>query len=532
MNKQFESIIDFDITYDAEYMAEHNPIPFELEQQMDNLYKLAYKGKKAGIKRISRLIQKYPHVPVLKNYLSVLYSKMGDDVKSNKVNHTIVEQHPDYLYGLVNLASEYYYNNQYEKMIDVLGKNFNLKELYPEREVFHIDEVIAMFKMAIMYYSAVGKFDEARVYLGFIEKEDGFEDDFEDMEFILDQNVMAQGFFGDNDVINVKETPTIYTDNNKAPVFEIQLIEQLYTHDTEIEHKTIDELLKKDRKLLINDLNKVLKDSIDRYKYFSEKAEEEGYVEEELSFLIHALFLLGELEASESLENVFEILSQDRDFADFYIGDILTEILWITIYEIANNDLEACKQFMQKPGINAFHKIIVSEAITIVAFQQPERYKEVADWYKSLFNFFISSSIDDNVIDSNLIGMMISEVIDLNGLDLMPQIEQLFEKQMVDTMACGILEKVKSEIENPIFNSYKREILDIYSIYKKIQAWGDDSYIDKNNDTFIEDNLQLNNHVEKEETPVQILREGRKIGRNEPCPCGSGKKYKKCCLNK
>ncbi|TRZ81795.1 hypothetical protein D4R86_02170 [bacterium] len=23
-----------------------------------------------------------------------------------------------------------------------------------------------------------------------------------------------------------------------------------------------------------------------------------------------------------------------------------------------------------------------------------------------------------------------------------------------------------------------------------------------------------------------------KIGRNDPCPCGSNKKYKKCCLNK
>lgn len=23
-----------------------------------------------------------------------------------------------------------------------------------------------------------------------------------------------------------------------------------------------------------------------------------------------------------------------------------------------------------------------------------------------------------------------------------------------------------------------------------------------------------------------------KIGRNESCPCGSGKKYKKCCLDK
>jgi preprotein translocase subunit SecA len=25
-----------------------------------------------------------------------------------------------------------------------------------------------------------------------------------------------------------------------------------------------------------------------------------------------------------------------------------------------------------------------------------------------------------------------------------------------------------------------------------------------------------------------VKREGRKVGRNEPCPCGSGKKYKKC----
>lgn len=31
---------------------------------------------------------------------------------------------------------------------------------------------------------------------------------------------------------------------------------------------------------------------------------------------------------------------------------------------------------------------------------------------------------------------------------------------------------------------------------------------------------------------VTFRREGRKVGRNDPCPCGSGKKYKKCCLAK
>jgi len=29
---------------------------------------------------------------------------------------------------------------------------------------------------------------------------------------------------------------------------------------------------------------------------------------------------------------------------------------------------------------------------------------------------------------------------------------------------------------------------------------------------------------------VTLIRQGPKVGRNDPCPCGSGKKHKKCCL--
>ncbi|MBK5101444.1 MAG: SEC-C domain-containing protein [Desulfobacteraceae bacterium] len=32
--------------------------------------------------------------------------------------------------------------------------------------------------------------------------------------------------------------------------------------------------------------------------------------------------------------------------------------------------------------------------------------------------------------------------------------------------------------------------------------------------------------------PLSRTSSSPKIGRNEPCPCGSGLKYKKCCLNK
>ena len=33
----------------------------------------------------------------------------------------------------------------------------------------------------------------------------------------------------------------------------------------------------------------------------------------------------------------------------------------------------------------------------------------------------------------------------------------------------------------------------------------------------------------KEQKESTTIRKGKKVGRNDPCPCGSGKKYKKCC---
>ena len=36
-------------------------------------------------------------------------------------------------------------------------------------------------------------------------------------------------------------------------------------------------------------------------------------------------------------------------------------------------------------------------------------------------------------------------------------------------------------------------------------------------------------HGDAGDKPVTVRRKGKKIGRNDPCPCGSGKKYKKCC---
>ena len=33
-------------------------------------------------------------------------------------------------------------------------------------------------------------------------------------------------------------------------------------------------------------------------------------------------------------------------------------------------------------------------------------------------------------------------------------------------------------------------------------------------------------------TKQKTIKKSKKVGRNDPCPCGSGKKYKKCCYPK
>ncbi len=44
----------------------------------------------------------------------------------------------------------------------------------------------------------------------------------------------------------------------------------------------------------------------------------------------------------------------------------------------------------------------------------------------------------------------------------------------------------------------------------------------------IEDRKEIKKQFNKD----HIVVNDNKVGRNDPCPCGSGKKYKKCCLNK
>lgn len=48
--------------------------------------------------------------------------------------------------------------------------------------------------------------------------------------------------------------------------------------------------------------------------------------------------------------------------------------------------------------------------------------------------------------------------------------------------------------------------------------------------TSIGSSVDLNKYVRPRKTRTIIRKFNHKVGRNEPCPCGSGKKFKNCCM--
>lgn len=117
-------------------------------------------------------------------------------------------------------------------------------------------------------------------------------------------------------------------------------------------------------------------------------------------------------------------------------------------------------------------------------------------------------------------------------------VKELAEKYEVDLMTMvGFLDGINDSLKeaNPIEEmeedtgvnlGFDKELL-----YKNMVAAGADWLynLEEWNDIFDEDKRKALYREQKESTTVH---KDKKIYPNDPCPCGSGKKYKKCCGKK
>ena len=252
------------------------------------------------------------------------------------------------------------------------------------------------------------------------------------------------------------------------PNFKHTEVEILYATGLDIDSKVLDKIMLLPRKTLVEDLEKVLLDSINRYDLFVEAEKKEVLTEEDITFPIHALIILAEIRSTKSLPLVLQVLRQDTEFLNFWFGEYINMFLWEPLYQLGYSQLNKLKSFICEENINPSVKYAISTAVSQISFHQPEKYLEVVMWYKDIFNFMIQNRDNDKVCNSDVLGFFILDATNIGAIELNNQIKQLFKLEMANEWICGNLDATLEKITEGADNSESLEIRDIFHQYEEI----------------------------------------------------------------
>ena len=212
-----------------------------------------------------------------------------------------------------------------------------------------------------------------------------------------------------------------------APKFNHPEIQNLYNYGMNIPREKVEQIIALPHYSLVEYLEKTLEDAVERHYYFSNIE----FSEDADNFVLHALFLLKEINATESLPKILSFLKNDSEFMDMWLGDHLTETIWQCIYCLGQNNTNILKDFILQPGLDTYSKSAVAEALAQMVMFHPEKRAEILSIFSEVLTFFSESSIEDNLIDSDFLGLLIGECLGCNFQELLPIIKNLYEKEYI-----------------------------------------------------------------------------------------------------
>lgn len=519
----------FVVTENSEKADSYKEIPHHIDILINKIHNELTKGKESTLKKILKYCKRYPKIPQFRNYLSVWYKIRGNTTQEYASNKKTVEIFPDYLYGKISYAT-YLIDNKVDGLVsvflDILGENLLLHELYPDRKIFYLDEVISYYLVTIQYLFYVEDDEEAEKRITFLEE---LAPEYHKLDMI--RKIRVQRNF--NRIIsaskNSKKLMVSEKDNHSvfqttdSPVFHFSKeMELLYNCSYEdIQEKDLDAILLLDKDLLLDDLLIALKDSYIRYEYYVDQEDREGYIEEKYAFPIHVLYLLGKLKNAKAVEPIFDFLRQKNDLLHFWFGFETSEFL-PDVLENLEVTKQQCFRFLKEEQINGFQKIIVLERLFLFYQKQNISRDVVLKEQREFIQFLFENISNKNFVDGVFYTDYVYKLTKYRLKEFLPEIEKLFELKIINPMVNGSFESVSKEILTEI--NEKEHIIKPLSFENYYKRRVDFNY---ENQDFITDTVDketiLKNEVSKSENKKDIRR-------NDPCYCGSGKKYKKCCM--
>ncbi len=231
----------------------------------------------------------------------------------------------------------------------------------------------------------------------------------------------------------------------------------------------------------LNDVNELIVIALDDDLYYY-NCKDEGL----LFAPCHALMALGQLKSLEAFNDVLlqfkkEYVEEDdyyRSAMSYYFSKIANDKL----NELLNFYLDSSNMLYDRMLIlESLEKAYEHEVITLEPFEQA----------------MLEYLNNDDELDDGLNAMTICNLKNYTHHKHIKLIRETFYTKPVDTFFAGDLEDI--EIELGLRKQRETPRLNIFDMF----------------------------NVQDKQPHVN---DRPKIGRNDPCPCGSGNKYKKCCL--
>ncbi|UOA10392.1 DUF1186 domain-containing protein [Methylobacter sp. S3L5C] len=239
------------------------------------------------------------------------------------------------------------------------------------------------------------------------------------------------------------------------------------------------------------------------------------FVEDTPAFM-YALYLLAQFREKRAYPIIVQYFGQlgHEDEALYPTGDMVTEDLNSILASVCNSDLGLIKQLIEDQDVNEYVRSAALGSLVILYNNDQISRGDLVSYIETLLDHCLEQKEDAFFVAS-----VVCNSCDIHPEELYDQLVTCFDQELVD--------------EDIINKEYLDRYLEIDKD-KALTRLKENRQCRLINDVITEMEWWACFHpdanLKQDLAPGFEYANQSKVGRNDPCPCGSGKKYKKCCL--
>jgi hypothetical protein len=235
---------------------------------------------------------------------------------------------------------------------------------------------------------------------------------------------------------------------------------------------------------------------------------------------LYAMFLLAQFREKKAYPAIIEFLSVPDKMVMDYLGESGTEDVSRILASVAHGDTQLIKSLVENKAVDEYLRAAALKALLTQVVHGEVTRDEVVAYFQGLFRGGLER--EPSVVWNDLV----CDCVDLHPEELIEDIRQAYQEDLIDEWWIDL-----EGVEKALAGDKESALKDLQSDaeYRYIENVAEEmSHWDCFNTPVTRNPLESGPPLIKTGPTGPIVAK-KKIGRNEPCPCGSGKKYKKCC---